>query len=133
SLGLLNQNGMLFSTEAFIPVSTDYLGLEALQKILSAIHTINDVFGHSLKVTKVIPTMYDARLKHCRESLAHIQNEFYEAATDPIRVNSKLKELPKHHTSIFLFDKKSNGALDYKRLINHIIQQEDEYMDVDVG
>ncbi|MFT4310572.1 MAG: ParA family protein [Candidatus Woesearchaeota archaeon] len=132
SLGLLNQNGMLFASEAFIPVSTDYLGMEALQKILSAIHTINDVFGHSLRITKVIPTMYDARLKHCRESLAHIQNEFYEASTDPIRVNSKLKELPKHQASIFTFDKRSNGAQDYKKLINHIVQQEDEFEQADV-
>ncbi|MFW5746201.1 MAG: ParA family protein [Nanoarchaeota archaeon] len=127
SLGLLNQNAMLFANEAFIPVSTDYLGVEGLKKIMAAMNTINDVFEHDLQITKVIPTMFDARVKHCKESLARIQNEFYEAATNPIRINSKLKDAPKYTKSIFELDRRSNGAKDYRQLVNHIIQDEEKY------
>ena len=33
SLGILNQNALVFAKETFIPVSTDYLGLDALRKM----------------------------------------------------------------------------------------------------
>jgi chromosome partitioning protein len=127
SLGLLNQNAMLYCSEAFIPVSTDFLGVDGLKKIMAAINTINDVFEHELVITKVIPTMYDARMKICKESLARIQNDFYEAAANPIRANSKLKESPKHAKPILSFAKSSNGAKDYRRLINHIVHDEETW------
>jgi chromosome partitioning protein len=127
SLGLLNQNAMLYCKEAFVPVSTDYLGLEGLKKMIATVNTMNDVFEHDLKITKVIPTLYDARLKTCKESLAKIQNEFYEAATNPIRTNSKLREAPKASKTIFEYAKSSNGAKDYKQLVGHVLHDEGEF------
>ena len=54
SLGLLNQNAMLYTQEAFIPVATDFLGHEALIKMTNVLNAINKRFNHSIKITKVI-------------------------------------------------------------------------------
>ena len=124
SLGLLNQNALLYASEAIVPTSTDALGVDALGKMLDAIETINDVFGHKLVVSAIVPTMYDSRLKTCREHLNTIQNKYYEIVTQAIRVNSKLREAPQHEKSIFTYAKSSNGAKDYAEVVQFIHQQE---------
>lgn len=121
SLGILNQNALALCKEAFIPVSTDYLGEDALIKMYDAIKKINENHNHDIKITKIIPTMYDKRNKICKETLSNIQNEYPELTSYPIRINSKLKEAPKHGKSIFSYAKSSRGAEDYGKLVEDVL------------
>jgi len=121
SLGVLNQNAMTFCKEAFIPVSTDYLGVDALRKMYDVINEVNKKYGHDIKITKIIPTMYDKRNNICKESLAIMQSEFAELTSYPIRQNSKLKEAPKYGKSIFSYAKSSSGAKDYGKLVEDVL------------
>jgi chromosome partitioning protein len=127
SLGLLNQNAMLFADEAIIPASTDYLGFDALKKMVKAIREINKHFDHSLKITKIIPTMFDKRNKLSHQMLKEMQNEFYELMADPIGTNSKLRECPLAKMSIFTYDKSSKGAKDYEKLVKSVLRDENKY------
>lgn len=124
SLGLLNQNALLYADEAFVPTSTDVLGFQGLKAMDGAIKKINEVFDHGIAITKVIPTLYDQRMKVCREFLQKMENEFYDVVSNPIRINSKLKEAPRDRKSIFTYDKGSFGAHDYKQLVNGVIYDE---------
>lgn len=124
SLGMINQNAMLYAGEAIIPVSTDHLGIDALTKMKEAIANINDYFDHTLKISRIVPTLYDARVKSCRESLQYLQNDYYDVLTEPIRVNSKLKEAPKMMKSIFAFAPSSRGAKDYGSLVQVVLSDE---------
>jgi len=124
SLGILNQNVLAFCEEAFIPVSTDYLGLNALSKMTEIITQISRAYDHPIKITKIIPTLFDKRLKTCRDTLDLITNEYAEITSYPIRVNSKLKEAPKEGKSIFSYAKKSNGAKDYGKLVEDVLAME---------
>lgn len=124
SLNLFNRNAMLYCDEAIIPVSTDPLGFEALNKMISFIKGINDDYDHDIRVTKIIPTLYDARNKVCRETLNKIQSEYPTLATDPIRINSKIKEAPLAKKSIFTYDKRGNGSKDYMQVVNLVIRDE---------
>lgn len=126
SLSLLNQNAMLYAEEAFIPVATDILGLNGLRNIALAIKKMNKLFTHNLKITKVIPTMYDRRNKICRKILDEISTEYYELMADPIRMNSKLKEAPTTGKSIFEYAKSSNGSKDYDALIRAVVRDEEK-------
>ncbi len=121
SLGILNQNAMLYCDEAIIPASTDYLGMDGLKKMISAIEELNDYFGHNLKISKIVPTMYDTRNKTCTETLHQMQNQFYTQLTEPIRINSKLKEAPIAKKSIFSYAPSSRGAKDYAALVNLVL------------
>ncbi|MFH1916109.1 MAG: ParA family protein [Nanoarchaeota archaeon] len=123
SLSLLNQNAILYATEAFIPVATDYLGVDALRKILNEIATINNIFSHTCKVSLIIPTMYDSRNKTCKTHLKLLRDQFkYINIADPIRVNSKLKEMPEMGKSIFESAKSSKGAEDYRKIVDKLVQ-----------
>ena len=127
SLGLLNQNALLYSDEAIIPAATDILGFDALKKIIAAIHKLNDVFGHSIQITKVVPTMHDVRNKVCKETLSKMQNEYYNLVSDPIRMSSKFKEAPGKKKSIFEYDRSGKGSEDYGRLVKAVLRDESKF------
>lgn len=125
SLGLLNQNVMLFAKEAIIPVTTQYLPMMGLASICEAIEEINQHFNHNLEITHIVPTLHDGRNKINKTMLAKLENDYPEVATNPIRVNSKLAEAPSSGKSIFAYDKRSRGAKDYGLLVQEIIKSEE--------
>lgn len=127
TINLLNQNALVYSTEAFIPVATEYLALDALKKITATIDEMNKLFKLKLKITAIIPTMYDKRVKSCMETLVEIKKGFNGTVTHPIRVNSKLKDAPKKGQSIYEHAKYSRGAKDYRKLVDFVIAKEYYY------
>lgn len=127
SLGLLNQNAMLLCDEAVIPVSTDVLGLDGLNKMIAAIQKMNEVFDHRLTVTKIVPTMHDLRNKICKQSLGKMLSDYYGVVADPVHLNAKLKEAPASKKAIFEYAKKSRAADDYAKLVQQILADEEKY------
>lgn len=125
SLSLLNVNALLYANEAFVPVSTDFLALDALKKMSQTISEINELFDHDIKITQVIPTLYDRRSKACVETLKEIKRGYDELVSNPIRMNSKLREAPSHGKDIFEYAKRSPGALDYKKLAQMVMEAEE--------
>ncbi|MFT4326315.1 MAG: ParA family protein [Candidatus Woesearchaeota archaeon] len=124
SLGLLNQNAILYSNEAFIPVSTDYLSYDALNKIIEAINDLNMFYDHLCDVSKIIPTMFDKRNKLAKEILNLINSDHYGKVAEPIRVCSKVRESPKKKKSVFNHAPYSRGAKDYSTLVRHVMYDE---------
>lgn len=124
SLGLLNQNILLFSSEAIIPVATTYLSVMGLAYMTEAIDDINIHFNHNIKVTHIIPTLHDVRNRLNRNMLAKIQTDYKNIVTNPVRVNSKLAEAPAKGKSIFSYEPKSRGAADYGRIVDAVIRSE---------
>lgn len=125
SLSLLNVNALLYANEAFIPVATDFLALDALKKMSQTISEINELFDHDIKITMVIPTLYDRRNKSCVETLKEIKRGYEELVANPIRMNSKLREAPSKGKDIFEYAKRSPGALDYKKLALTVLEAEE--------
>lgn len=124
SLNVLNQNAIIYSEEAFIPVSTDFLSFDALKKMVEAINDINSFYDHFCKVSKIIPTMFDKRNTLSKSILNMMNSEHYGLVADPIRICSKIKEAPSKGKSIFKHAPKSRGAEDYSTLVRHVIYDE---------
>jgi len=121
SMGLLSENALALCDEAFITVSADFLGFEGLKKMIVYIQALNSKGGTSIKITKIIPTMYDKRNKICKDTLAMLQTEFPALCSYPIHISSKLKEAPKYGKSIFSYAKSSRAAKDYEKLVEDTI------------
>ncbi|MFO7710350.1 MAG: AAA family ATPase [Candidatus Woesearchaeota archaeon] len=124
SINLLNQNALLFANEAFIPVATEYLAFDALRKVEHTIEEINEVFGHNLRISLVIPTLYDRRIKSCIKILSELKKGYNGLVVTPISINSKLKESPGCGVNIYEHAKHSRGAKDYMRLTEKVIELE---------
>ncbi|MFH0978771.1 MAG: ParA family protein [Candidatus Woesearchaeota archaeon] len=124
SVGILSQNAMLFADEAIIPTTADPLGLDGMKKMIRTITEFNEHSGHKLKISRIVPTMFDKRNKICKTVYDEMRNEYYELVSEPISINSKLKEAPRAMKSIFTYAPTSSGALDYKRLVESVISEE---------
>ncbi|MBS3142535.1 ParA family protein [Candidatus Woesearchaeota archaeon] len=127
SLGLLNQNALMFAREAFIPVATEYLSLDALRKMSATIDEINQLFQHKLKITAIIPTMYDRRIKSSIATLDEIKKGYDGVVMPPISTSSKLKEAPSKGMTIYDFARSSKGAKDYLAVVDKVIEAEFYY------
>lgn len=124
SVGVLSQNAMYFADEVIIPTTSDPLGLDGLRKMLATLGEFRSSSGHQLRVTKIVPTMFDSRNKICKTVLSEMRDEFYEIVSEPVRLNSKLKEAPRAMKSIFTYAPKSSGAEDYRRLVESILSDD---------
>lgn len=125
SLRFLNQSAMFYAKEIIIPSSTDVLGYDALQKTIGFVQSFNKKHGRNVMVSSIIPTMYDKRSKICKFYLEKMKHEFTQLLlSDPIRVNSKLKEAPGRKKSIFAYASKSAGAEDYWKLVKLTLENE---------
>jgi len=127
SAGVLSQNAMLFAEEAVIPMSADPLGMDGFKKMIRTINEFNGYAGHNLQISKIVPTMYDKRNKICRTILGELTNEYYELVSEPIHVNSKLREAPRFMKSIFTYAPSSTGAEDYKKLVESIVSDDAKF------
>jgi chromosome partitioning protein len=126
SLGLLTINALLAAGEVHIPIAMTYLALEGVGQVMDAIEAVKRELDHpSLAITGVIPTFFDGRTRLSREILQSIRDHFGEVVfATSIRKNVKLDEAQSHHQSIFDYDPRSAGALEYESLVEEVIQRE---------
>lgn len=117
SLSLLNQNALSFADEVLIPVSCDYLALVGVKQVLKTLKDIDKHLGHSVRISGVVPTFFDARTRLSREAVDTLSGHFKERLYDPIRRSTRLAEAPSHRQTIFEYAPDSPGAEDYRRLV----------------
>jgi len=122
SLSLLNQNALYFADQVLIPVACDYLSLVGVKQILETLRTVQEQLRHPISILGVLPTFYDVRNKISHEVVRNLERYFKDKVLPPIRINTRLKEAPAEHKSIFEFAPKSPAAEDYQALVERIVE-----------
>ena len=125
SLNLLVLNSLTASSEAIIPIATEYHALTGTNTILQTIQQVKTLLNSSLRLSGVFITKYDERTNNDREIKDAIQNNFKSLCYKSIiRTNVRIKDATNIHKSVIDLDPTSNGALDYTELAKEIINQE---------
>ena len=124
SINLLNQNSLTYSDEIFLPVSMDYLSLVGIKQLLNNIKIINKIFKRNIKVNKLIPTFYDIRNRKSETILASLKRVFERVMSTPIRTSVAISEAAGYRQTVFEYNDKSNGAIDYQKLTKEVIANE---------
>jgi chromosome partitioning protein len=125
SLNVLVDNSLTASTEAIIPISTEYHALTGTQTILKDIDEVKQALNSNLILSGVFITMYDERTNNDKEIKEAIQNYFKSLCYNTIiRISVKVKDATNKHTNVIDYDPTSNGAIDYMALAKEIINQE---------
>lgn len=122
SLSLLNMNALTFADHLIVPVSCDFLSLIGVKQVLKTLKNINKVLLHPIQILGILPTFYDMRNNISDESIKTLKGYFHGKVLPPIRVNTRLKEAPRHEQSIFEYAPSSRGASDYKRLVDWVVE-----------
>ncbi|MDH3326653.1 MAG: ParA family protein [Gammaproteobacteria bacterium] len=121
SAGLLGMNAMLAVNELLIPVSSDYLSMQGLSRLLGIVQHIEEKLNRSSKKWIVI-TRYHRRRRLANEVRNKLLNYFPGRVLDtPIRESVALAESPSYGVSIFDYKKLSFGAQDYLSLARDIV------------
>ena len=121
SLSLLNQNALTFADEVLIPVSCDYLALVGVKQVLRTLKDVDRHLGHAVRIAGVIPTFFDGRTRLAKEAVETLAEHFKERLCDPIRRSTRLAEAPSHRQTIFEYAPDSQGAEDYRKLVERLV------------
>jgi chromosome partitioning protein len=124
SLSLMNQNALVVADAVLCPVACDYLSLLGVKQVVRTIKQINRLLGHPLNLLGVLPTLYDARARLCKESLETLRETFRDACLEPVHFAIKAKEAPSQGKTLFEYAPTSPTALDYARLVERVLGQE---------
>ena len=122
SLGLLTVNSLTASDSVIIPLQCEYLALEGLTQLITAIRLVQDHLNPSLRIEGVLLTMYDARLSLSKqvadEARKFFSDRVYKAV---IPRNVRLSEAPSFGKPIVLYDPHSSGAESYRELAREVL------------
>ena len=125
SLGLLSVNGMVAAREVILALQTEFFALQGMSKLVEVIGLLQRRLNPELRITGILPCLYDSRLKLAREVLAEIRRYFPgQVFQRPIGKNVKLAEAPSYGKTIFEYAPESAGAADYRTLAREVIAQE---------
>ena len=125
SLGLLSINALAAADEVFLVVQTQFLALQGTSKLVEVIELVKQKLHPGLKITGIVPCMYDSRMRLAREVLAELRRYFpTQVFRTPISANVKLAESPSFAKTIFEYAPESIGARDFASLAHEVLTQE---------
>lgn len=133
SLSLLNMNALTFADHLIVPVSCDFLSLVGVKQLLKTLKNVNQVLMHPISILGILPTFYDMRNNISDESVKTLQGYFHDKVLPPIRINTRLKEAPRHRKTIFEYAPESRGASDYKKLIRWVVEHSEKRVQADAS
>jgi chromosome partitioning protein len=127
SLGLLSINALCAANEVMVVAQTEFFALQGLSKLLGIIELVQARLNPDLKLTGVLASIYDARLRLAREVLGELRR-FFPAETfqTTIGTNVRLAESPSHAQTIFEYAPGSRGARDYAALAEEMLAGADQ-------
>jgi chromosome partitioning protein len=142
SLGLLTLNALALATEIFVPMQAHFLALQGVGRLLETVGLVCRSVNPALRVTGIILCMHEGQTTLAKEVVADL-DAFFQSMRDqdvpwrdcrvlrpPVRRNIKLAEAPSFGKTIFDYEPWCPGALDYRKLAQHLIKdwngQEDE-------
>lgn len=123
SLGIVTTNAMVASDEIYIPLTAEALPLKGLRMLDDVIREVKKRVNPNLKLGGVFFTRYNNRNLN-KEVVKNIEDRYGELVfKTKIRENISLAEMPLSGDSIFEYDPKSNGAVDYMSLAKEILNR----------
>jgi len=117
SLTVLNLNALNAASDVVVPTTVEPFSLKGLDMLVAQ---INRVKGSTSCLRAIVPTMFDPRLRQSQELLGQLQGRYGALVTAPIRVNVRLSESSALGRTIYEFDPRSRGAVDYARLVEQL-------------
>lgn len=126
SLGLLTVNALTAADSVLIPVQCEYYALEGLSKLLNSIQLVQRYLNPTLEIEGVLLTMYDERLHLSRRVAAEVKSYFNDKVYNTeIRRNVSLAAAPSFGQPVILYEPRSTGADNYRRLAMEVGQSQE--------
>jgi chromosome partitioning protein len=116
SLGVITINALTAADQVLIPMQAETLSHRGVGQLLATIEDIKRLTNRTLRVIGLLPTMYDGRTRHARETIESVGGEFGIRVLDPIPKSIRFAEAPASGVSILGFRSSHPGAGAYRDL-----------------
>jgi len=121
SSGILSMNAILAAKEIIIPVSSDYLALHGMSRLMGILNHVEKRLNHKMKVWVVL-TRFHARRRLANEVRNKLVSYFPgRVLNTAIREAVALAESPSYGQTIFEYQKRGNGSSDYSALADDLL------------
>ncbi len=115
-------NALVAADGVIIPMQCEYLAMRGLQLLLRSIERVRLKLNPKLKITGILPTMFNARTTHSNEVLDETRRTFGDKVFDVVIKDSvRFKEAPFNMMSILDFAPNHEGAQAYRKLAEVIV------------
>lgn len=123
SLGLISTNAYAASKELLVPLEAQEFSLDGLDLVLDTLKKVNSRLNPDLHLAGAFFTRYHHRKLISREINNLLSKEYPNILLDTnIRECVQLKESPSYKQDVFAYAPDSNGAKDYMKLSQEIIE-----------
>lgn len=123
SLGIVTTNALVAADELYIPLTAETLPLKGLAMLDEVMSEVKCRVNPNISLGGVFLTRYNNR-KLNKEVETMIRERYGDKVFNTkIRENISLAEMPVTGMSIFEYDPKSNGAIDYMSLAREIVSR----------
>lgn len=116
SMTVLNINALLAASDVLVPTTVEPLSIKGLENLTKQVQSL----GGTTTIRVIVPTMFDPRRRQSVDLLSSLQQLYGNLVTAPIRVNVRLSESSAAGRTIYEFDHRSRGALDYAQLVEYL-------------
>ena len=115
-LGVLTLNALLASDRVLIPVSADFLSMQGVHRLDSALNVLETKLKRKFE-RRIVLTRFDSRRKLSHEIFDKLKERFgTKVCNSRIGENVALATSPMHGKDVFAFSPNSPGAADYRAL-----------------
>jgi len=122
SLGLITVNALTAAEGVLIPIQCEFLALEGLLQLVQTVDRVKSTVNHTLNVTGVVMTMYDARTRLAPQVVAEVQRFFPTRIFRSIVPRAvRLAEAPSYGQAITEYDSSGRGAAAYRELAEELV------------
>lgn len=122
SLGLLTVNALTASNGVIVPLECEYFALRGVALLADIIGKVQKNTNPDLKLTGILPTMFDRKTVHSREVLERILEAFPDHVFDTIIARTvRFPETTVAGEPITTYASSSSGASSYRRLARELI------------
>lgn len=119
----LTINALFYAEEVLTPVSLEVLTLNSLVEFVKSLNAVKR-YNTKLNHRYVLPTFFDRRVKKSAEILKLLKKHFSTKLCSPIGYNVRISESAGFGQTIFEYAPKSQGAIDYKKIVQRIMNDE---------
>jgi chromosome partitioning protein len=127
-LNLTTINALAAANEILIPVVAETMALYGVLSLLETLESVQAKLNPSLKITGILPCRVNTATKHNMEIVDILTEKFgilvYKTF---IREDIRLSECYSFNQSIFQYDNKTTGSLDYRAFTAEVIFQENKF------
>lgn len=135
SLGVLTINALTAVKEVMIPLQPHFFALQGLSKLLETTARVTRRLNRDLKVSGVVVCLFETGTRLAGDVIADLTS-FLKSSDGQtpwanarifqtkVRRNIKLAEAPSFGQSIFDYEPKSAGAVDYSAIVQEVLSME---------